>query len=207
MENTPRSRRKKPRIDLIGHRYADCVVVEYAGYAGSKHRWRCLCDCGVGFEVVGHNLRSGITKSCGCRKRRNRPLLTHGLTNTRAHGIWKAAKQRCFNANAHNYRHYGGRGVTMCDRWRDSFQAFFDDMGECPDGMSLERIDHNGDYEPGNCRWATQAEQVRNTRRNLMVEHAGRVMTAKDYARETGAIYSTLCARLRTGREAGVRLV
>lgn len=157
------------------------------------HEWECQCVCGAVCRVAGPLLRSGNTKSCGCRKQRNKPLLTHGLTHTRAHGIWKAAKQRCFNANAHNFRHYGGRGITMCDRWRDSFQAFFDDMGECPPGLSLERIDHNGNYEPGNCRWATQAEQVRNTRRNIMVEHDGRRMVLKDFARETGATYSTLC--------------
>jgi hypothetical protein len=85
----------------------------------------------------------------------------------------------------------------MCTRWRDSFADFYADMGECPAGLSLERIDHNGHYEAGNCRWATQAEQVRNTRRNRLVEHEGRVMIAKDYCRETGTPYNHFITRLR----------
>jgi len=141
----------------------------------------------------------GITKSCGCLKKLagKRNLTTHGLTNTRAHGIWRAAKSRCFNPNASNYRHYGGRGITMCDRWKNDFSAFFQDMGECPPGMSLERINHNGDYTPQNCRWATQAEQVRNTRRNVMIEHNGVLMVAKDYCSATGRSYNHFLMRRR----------
>lgn len=189
----------KPRIDITGHRYAEVVVIAHHGLRAQKHEWLCRCDCGTEFVTRANSLRSGITKSCGCRKTRNKPLLTHGLSHTRAHGIWKAAKQRCFNPNAHNYRHYGGRGITMCDRWATSFEAFFSDMGECPPGLSLERIDHEGDYEPGNCRWATQAEQVRNTRRNVMVEHDGQAMVAKDYAASTGLSYTAVLSGARLG--------
>ena len=87
----------------------------------------------------------------------------------------------------------------MCDRWADSFEAFFAGMGECPPGLSLERIDHDGHYEPGNCRWATQAEQVRNTRRSVMVEHEGQSMVAKDYAAATGLPYMAVLAGARLG--------
>lgn len=161
--------KKLPYKDLTGDRYGQLVVLGYADFDGTKHRWRVKCSCGTETVARGNSLRSGISTSCGCRKRGAgaENLTTHGLSQTRAHGIWKAAKQRCFNPNAHNYRHYGGRGITMCDRWRDSFQAFFDDMGECPPSLTLERIDNEGNYAPGNCRWATQAEQTLNTRRSI----------------------------------------
>ena len=159
---------KKPIRDLTGQRFTRLTVTGPFGRRGTKVAWNTVCDCGVTGVATSNALRTGNTKSCGCLKAlAGKHLVTHGLTATRSHGIWKAAKQRCFNANAHNYKHYGGRGITMCARWCDSFQAFFDDMGECPPGLSLERIDNEGNYEPGNCRWATQAEQVQNTRRAI----------------------------------------
>lgn len=194
----PVSRGKKPVTNLIGRRFAMLEVVSYAGFAGRSHRWNVKCDCGGASVVAGSAFTSGNTKSCGCQKGAGgrKSLTTHGLTATRAHGIWKAAKSRCFNPNASNYRHYGGRGITMCDRWRESFQAFYDEMGECPPGLSLERIDANGDYGPGNCRWATQAEQVRNTGRNRLIEHEGKMLVAKDYCEAVGISYPAFLRRL-----------
>lgn len=200
---------KKPIIDLTGQQFERLVVVSCAGRIGRRYHWNCVCDCGTEHVVVGDALKAGLTRSCGCLKRdvskaRAKPKppkvyvrVLHGLSKTRAHAIWKAAKQRCFDPNAHNYRHYGGRGITMCDRWRHDFSAFFADMGECPPGMSLERINHNGHYEPGNCRWATQSEQVRNTRRNIVVSVGEDQVCLKDYTRIVGASYGAVQHAMR----------
>lgn len=147
--------------------------------------------------MVGNALRTGNTKSCGCAKSTSSSLRTHGLSQTRAYGIWKAAKQRCFDPNAENYKHYGGRGISMDPDWAADFEVFWNDMGECPPGHTLEREDFNGDYEPGNCRWATQAEQTRNTSRNVMVDMGGVSMCLKDYAELRGVTYNGLRYRMR----------
>ena len=107
-------------------------------------------------------------------------------------------KQRCFNPNEPNYHHYGGRGITVCERWMN-FKNFLEDMGERPEGMSLDRINNDGDYEPGNCRWVDQRTQLRNKRTNVFLEHEGRRMTVQDWSKETGICFSTLRRRIKMG--------
>ena len=125
-------------------------------------RWQCRCDCGeVRVVFVGH-LTSGHTRSCGCLKTGRKT--THGKTGTRVHRAWGDMLSRCYNPNLPNFRYYGGRGITVCDRWRHSFEAFLEDMGEPPEGLSLDRKDNNGNYTPKNCRWATKSEQQKNRR-------------------------------------------
>lgn len=193
----------KPKIDRTGHRYGRLFVLGWGGYRAStkKHLWSCRCDCGSEVVVTAGNLATGLTTSCGCKKLSSgaKNLTTHGLSKTKAHARWKAAKQRCFDPNAHNFKHYGGRGITMDPVWAEDFAAFFSDMGECPDGMTLERIDHSKNYEPGNCRWATQSEQVRNTRRNIIVEHDGERMVLKDYCRRVGVAYNHTLKLMKDG--------
>lgn len=149
-------------LDLTGHKYGLLTPLEYKG--GSY--WLCRCDCGETALVTAGRMRSGNTTSCGCHKRSVLGLSTtkHGKTGTRVHRIWKGMRNRCNNEATPRYKDYGGRGIRVCARW-DSFENFYADMGDPPEGLTLDREDNDGDYEPSNCRWATQAEQQANKRR------------------------------------------
>lgn len=157
-------------IDEKGKRYGR-LLVQAAGTPTpqGKSRWWCLCDCGNRSLVVGSDLRSGNTTSCGCRKEELRAarFTTHGFrASGRTHPSypsWANMLQRCTNPNDPAYRHYGGRGITVCERWQ-SFENFLADMGERPEGLTLDRTDNEGNYEPGNCKWATRAQQSANRR-------------------------------------------
>jgi hypothetical protein len=124
----------------------------------------------------------------------------HGGHGTLTYARWKSMIQRCTDPAASNFKDYGGRGVTVCTRWRQSFDAFRTDMGECPDkSMTLDRIDNQRGYEPGNCRWASKAQQNQNRRSVLQLTHAGRTMNATQWADELGISANTLRSRLRIG--------
>ena len=151
-----------PRLDLIGQRFGRLLVLAHAGLdSGGRSRWRCLCDCGGLAVVTGNSLRTAHTRSCGClatdRRRR------HGRSESSTYESWHQMKSRCQNPKNKNYRNYGGRGIGVCDRWL-LFENFLADMGERPDGLTLERKHNDLGYEPGNCTWATAKEQANNRR-------------------------------------------
>jgi hypothetical protein len=163
-------------IDLVGRRFGRLVVSHRHGTRvqpnGCKRpTFGCVCDCGQRVVVAGTNLRSGNSRSCGCLRAemtaaKTKP--THGGSYTREYQSWAQAKCRCADPNHHAYKDYGGRGIAMCAAWRESFETFRRDMGPRPAGTSIDRINNDGDYEPGNCRWATRSQQQRNKRRRVV---------------------------------------
>lgn len=158
-----------PKVkDITGTRNGRLTVLEFVGIAPGRHAiWKCVCDCGVVKNIQGRTLKPNQTVSCGCRRDEHilTRMTTHGLTDTGAHKSWSHMMTRCFNPNREQYLDYSGRGITVCDRWK-SFENFHQDMGDRPEGLTLDRIDVDGNYEPGNCRWITTAEQNRNQRRH-----------------------------------------
>lgn len=195
------------RID--GQRFGRLVVISHAQSAGMSraHRWLCECDCGARIVALGTSLRSGETRSCGCLKREIAKAAgdrtrTHGLSGSSTYNIWDSLRQRCTNPKRKDYPGYGGRGIRVCPRW-DDFECFLEDMGPRPPGCSIERRDVNGDYTPGNCRWATAVEQARNTRANKVLQFDGSRLCLNEWAEKIGMNKNTLQARLRRGWSVG----
>ena len=187
--------------DVSGHRFGRLVAIDQVGRRNGQVLWRCRCDCGAKVETVGYSLRSGVTQSCGCLKleilvKRSR---THGRRSTTEYRIWALMKDRCSNPNAPHWADYGGRGVCVCDTWRDSFEAFYDDMGPRPPSTTLGRIDNDGHYEPTNCEWQSWIKQQNNRRSNLLVTHNGKTMTVAQWSVETGISFTALWQRLEAG--------
>lgn len=188
--------------DLRGRRFGGLVVLSFSHIARSKQAaWLCRCDCGKETTVLGANLRRGDTRSCGCGRGTNRGsrVFKHGLSRTLAFSSWRSAMQRCSRPSDVAYHNYGGRGIRVCERWHD-FTAFLADMGERPSAKhSLDRIDNDKGYEPGNCRWATTTEQANNRRTNRLITIDGVTRTVSDWTEKVGLPRGVVKDRLRHG--------
>lgn len=194
--------------DLTGMKFGRLYVLERTDdhyYPSGRHdiQYRCRCDCGNEVNVLGIHLRSGHTSSCGCVRveTSRKTMTTHGMTDTRLHAIWKNMKERCLNRNHKNYKDYGGRGITICDEWVESFDGFYtwSINNGYQDALTLDRIDVNGSYSPGNCRWITQKEQCNNTRRNIKVTINNEEHTLKEWCEISNLKYSTIVSRVSRG--------
>lgn len=185
--------------DLTGKEFGRWKVLHYAGSVQGKTMWRCKCACGTERDVYAATLKSGASQSCGCYKadvQRSRHT-THGMSRDHVSSQWIAMKQRCYNPRSTAYKHYGGRGIAVCARWRDSLEAFATDIGVPPGpGWSIDRIDNNGDYCPENFRWATHITQGNNRRNNTFITVHGITDTVANMARRYGIHPSTLHSRV-----------
>lgn len=180
------------------------VLRREANAADGGTAWLCRCDCGVERTVAGVYLRRGFTRSCGClkedtlAKRSTKHGHAHAGSLSKTYNTWIGMVERCTNEKHVRWDRYGGRGIKVCGRWRD-FRNFLADMGEKPDGMTIEREDNDGNYEPGNCKWATRAEQAQNKSSSRILECRGRKQTVAQWSRELGISQPTIATRLQRG--------
>jgi hypothetical protein len=184
----------KPLNNLQGFQFGSLTVLQLGKSQGHGAWWLCQCKCGTQKEIRASDMVQGKINSCGCehQKRIAQSNKTHGKTNTRTYKLWQAMRIRCNRIN----QDYSCRGITYDERW-DSFENFYLDMGEVPEGMSLDRIDFNGNYTKENCRWETRDQQANNTRANIFIEWQGKRQTLTQWARELGMKPDKLRARYR----------
>lgn len=190
---------------LIGERFGRLVTVAYAGKAkDSRHQFLCKCDCGNETIVLEKHLRNGNTKSCGCFKKDAgiAANTTHGMRKTRIYGIWAGMKDRCTNPGVAKFKDYGARGITVCQEWQDSFEAFYEwaMANGYKDHLTIERIDNDGNYCPENCRWATKKEQANNKRSSVFITFNGETHTLKQWSEIVGVNYYTMWNRYKAGQ-------
>lgn len=209
----------KKHKDLLGIRFSRLLVVECLGSRpygkGMKIKWRCLCDCGNHVDVASSDLISNHTRSCSCLQKDvvRKSMTTHGLGITPEGRTLARMKQRCYNPKDQDFHLYGGRGIRVCEGWRNSVQNFRQDMGSKPTGKGIDRIRNNLHYScgkcaeclqnrwPFNCRWATVAEQNNNRRSNKPIEYNGRTLNIAQWARLYGLTKEALASRVKNNWE------
>lgn len=194
----------KARRDLTGMRFGRWEVLGFAGRTGATdYRYRCRCSCGREKDVSSGHLTGGKSLSCGCLRGEQigAHVRTHGRSKSAEYTAWQSMRSRCNNPRVPYWNNYGGRGIRVCDRWNESFAAFYADIGPRPSAEhSIDRIDNDGHYEPGNCRWSTRLEQAQNTRRKRAVmRYAGRDWLARDFNKKTGLPQHTFYRCYREG--------
>lgn len=184
--------------DITAKRFGSLVAVRFDHKVGKRSYWLFKCDCGKEKVILKSNVIYGKQKACGCQMLR----IKHGLTNTRLHHIWIGMKSRCYDKNKSCYRNYGGKGIKVCDLWKNDFVPFYNWAMEngYKKGLTIDRIDSTRDYCPENCRWVTRAEQNRNTSRNLMITYKGETRCLREMSRKYGIHWATISYRLKRGK-------
>lgn len=185
--------------DLTGHRFGKLVALEDIGRANGGVVWKCQCDCGSITQVRANHLVRGLVVSCGCY---NREVISkHNMTNTAIYSAWQSMKNRCENPNAQEYRRYGGRGIRVCDEWSNNSEAFIEWAlaNGWERGLSLDRIDNDGDYEPDNCRWVTMKTQGRNRSNCCYISDGDETHCLSEWAEILNEPYAKLVSRHRRG--------
>ncbi len=195
------SRRARNLVDLAGQRFGALVVVKHAGRVRHTAAWLCRCDCGQEVVKAGDRLRQGRVRTCGFNGHRwwqHKPR-TFAQLHALEHSSWDNMRRRCLDKKSEHYKNYGARGITVWSGW-DSFEQFFKDMGKRPSRKhSIERINNEGNYEPSNCRWATNVEQARNRRDTIYVEYQGKRMLLIDVVASLGLSRAVVAGRLKMG--------
>lgn len=209
-------------VDLSGKRFGRLIALEYVGRKNNRTLWKCRCDCG-NESIAGYsNLVNGITRSCGCLEKENLAYIQkhschrksasrefeQTLSEHPLYGLWSSMLTRCYNKSRNSYKHYGGRGIKVCDRWlpeNKGFENFLNDMGPRPSlKHTIDRIDVNGDYCPENCRWATIIQQSNNKTDSVLVYYMGRRVYLKDICKKLRMNYSTVAHQLLKGFDINV---
>lgn len=200
-------------IDLTGHKYGRVTVVSYFGHKNGRTAWNCLCECGNTFVTTGDSLRTGKTSSCGCyrHEREVEANIKHGLKDHPLYMVHQRMKGRCYNKNNKKYKNYGARGIKVCDEWlgEDGFVNFYDwaikngfKEEKLPNGLnkySIDRIDNDGNYEPNNCRWATNKEQARNRTTNIKITFNGKTKILVEWCEDLDIDYKLTLERINYG--------
>ena len=195
-------------LDLTGGKYGRLVILsrakDYIQPNGKKRiMWNCMCDCGSTITAFGDNIKKGVTTSCGCYRKEctSKRISVHNDTNTRLYGVWCTMKSRCYNRAVKHYHRYGGRGIVVCDEWKNSFKSFKDWSinNGYSEGLSIDRIDNNGDYSPTNCRWVSFKIQANNRKSNKLLTYKGETHNLTEWAKIININPKTLFSRLYSG--------
>lgn len=189
---------QSPHEDLSGQSFNLLTAICRLELHPLCKRWLCRCACGNFRVYKPHHLK--LQQSCGCVKKSQigNAARTHGWSSRSQYRAWLTMRSRCTNPKNADYKRYGGRGIKVCDRWQ-VFENFLADMGECPVGLTLDRIETNGNYEPGNCRWATNHDQHRNKSSNVNLTFNGKTQCCADWANELGLSRNAISKRYRKG--------
>lgn len=188
-------------IDLKGHVYGYLTVLSRVPATGQA-RWLCACKCGQQSTALGYDLRKGLVKSCGCFRIEisSKINLSHGQSKvnnrSKEYSVWLNMRNRCYNASTPSFSRYGALGITVCDQWKNSFENFFSDMGTCPVGYSIDRIDSSGNYEPLNCRWADIKTQANNRKSVKLLTFNNKTQSVAQWCEELNLNKRTIRARI-----------
>lgn len=190
-------------IDLTGQKFSRLTVIEATPSKRGGRLWHCKCDCGLESIVRGRDIKKGNIRSCGCLRREiakdlSRLNIIHGAAGSKTYKVWVGMRGRCSNPKYRHFKCYGGRGITVCQRW-NSFARFLKDMGYPKSGQTLDRINNNGNYSPENCRWASRKQQANNRRTTRLLTFYNKTMSLSAWSMEMGLSKCAVGARLKAG--------